>query len=129
MIPKRIRKSDIGVFLGDLSKEYVVFVPVMEEVVLFKKLHHEEFTFIEYHNFYIPPLKHFLFPPIWSRFIPYKYYEEYETQDNEKKAIFGLRPCDAQGLILLDKVLRDNEIYKDKRNKIFIIVIGCNTPR
>ncbi|MBI5664956.1 MAG: 4Fe-4S dicluster domain-containing protein [Nitrospirae bacterium] len=45
-----------------------------------------------------------------------------------KKALYGVRPCDAHSLVLLDKAIKDNDAYKEKRDNTLIIVEGCNMP-
>jgi len=49
----------------------------------------------------------------------------------EKRILFGIRPCDVYGLILLDKVFLGKTIdpyYATRRENTIIICITCNNP-
>lgn len=122
-----IKKTNIGELVGDLSGEYTVFIPLAdEEGVSFQKFSGQALALTGYSNSYLPPAKCFLFPPVWKKFIPCNI--EYMEDQGENKAIFGVRPCDAQSITLLDKALHDNEFYRNKRRRLLIIVTGCNFP-
>lgn len=110
-----------------MSREYSVFVPVNKDgFVSFKEFKKDKFSTIPYSNFYIPPAKGFLFPPNMKNYIDFPWEDTWLKPG--KKALFGVRPCDAQSLVLLDKVVKDNEFYTERRNNILIIVQGCNSP-
>jgi len=52
--------------------------------------------------------------------------------DNKKKVLFGVRPCDARSVKLLDNVF-NNDKYQDpyylaRRENTVIVGIGCNEP-
>ncbi|NOZ68227.1 MAG: hypothetical protein GXP46_03055 [Deferribacteres bacterium] len=124
---KIIKKANMEKFIGNLSGEYLVFIPSAdEEGVSFRKFSNKAPALTEYSNSYLPPAKCFLFPPVWKKFIPCNI-EDMEDQ-GENKAIFGVRPCDAQSITLLDRVLHDNAFYRNKRSRLLIIVAGCNFP-
>ncbi len=127
---KIVKKKNIGKFLDTISNEYSVFVPTgnNDDDVSFQRYCKDSFTLINYSNSFLPPQKCFLFPPIWKKFIKW-HFEDTKNQTDEEKALFGMRPCDAQSLTLLDRALNDNEFYIKKRKKLLTIVTGCNSPR
>ncbi|MCX7766190.1 MAG: 4Fe-4S dicluster domain-containing protein [Candidatus Sumerlaeia bacterium] len=47
--------------------------------------------------------------------------------------IFGIRPCDARSLLILDKVFSwdgvEDQYYFRRRNNALLLVTGCNEPR
>lgn len=50
----------------------------------------------------------------------------------EKQIVFGIRPCDVKSIRLMDLVFLtkgyEDEFYKNKRDKITLISIGCGKP-
>jgi ferredoxin len=56
----------------------------------------------------------------------------HEALSTEKAVIFGIRPCDAQSLELLDRVFSDERCvdpyYHTRRSNTLIIALACGTP-
>lgn len=53
------------------------------------------------------------------------------SPDEKPVALFGVRPCDAAGLLLLDKVFEGgtrDPYYSDKRAAGLVIALACNIP-
>lgn len=126
-IAKLLKKKDVGEFLQNVVKKCSVFTPAYKDsLVSFQNFNKDDFRLIEYSNFSMPPGKCFLFPKTWMKYVDFKFDDAWT--DTGRKVLFGVRPCDAQSLTLLDRALKDNEFYKDKRNNTFIIVMGCNHP-
>jgi sulfhydrogenase subunit beta (sulfur reductase) len=52
--------------------------------------------------------------------------------DDREKLIFGVRPCDAIGIALMDKVFCEGKFtdsyYKARRDKVTIVAIACDGP-
>jgi ferredoxin len=54
-------------------------------------------------------------------------------EDPPKRALLGVRPCDARAFVVLDKVFLQQGAYPDpyyrqKREKTLLIALGCNWP-
>lgn len=75
--------------------------------------------------------KEFLFPRTETLF-------SYELKDGEveltdpepmstDQVIFGVRPCDAAGLVRLDGVLMDDSFYAQRRARTAIVSMGCES--
>lgn len=85
-------------------------------------------------NFKIPPKE--IFFPRSEKILEYVQDEEVRVREvlppEEKKILFGVRPCDAKAILLLDKVFdspyRDPYYLRKRENTIFM-GIGCNLPQ
>ncbi|MCK4791186.1 MAG: 4Fe-4S dicluster domain-containing protein [Desulfobacteraceae bacterium] len=136
MKAKTINKKDIASFLDDLIKEYEVFAPIKRDVlVLFDTIGSGNEALLNYKNSKISP-KGILFPQSETLF---RYSSNKETVDFEvpsveekPRVIFGIRPCDARGLTLLDQVF-DGECkdpyYVNRRANTVVVSIGCTKPQ
>jgi sulfhydrogenase subunit beta (sulfur reductase) len=136
-----IAKKDMKRLVEAVLKNAVVCAPVNcnGEVRLVEVGHKTEISF-EYPNFKLP-IKREVFP--WCEVL-----YEYENEDTkkvpmlqEKKVIFGVRPCDAASLLMLDSVLLkspsqepenehlyDDPYYRARREATLIIAMACNNP-
>ena len=58
---------------------------------------------------------------------------EEPSEDDKDWVLFGVRPCDARGLVLTDEFLASGEHkhkpYMDKRRKTSVVGLACNHPR
>jgi sulfhydrogenase subunit beta (sulfur reductase) len=124
---KSLSKNKLEKFLAEIAREYTVFVPAKKNgFVSYEEFKKNKFLQLSYVNFDVPPAKGFFFPPLMKKYIDYPFEDAWLRPG--KKALYGVRPCDAQSLVLLDKAIKDNKHYKEKRDNILIIVQGCNSP-
>lgn len=124
---KSLPKHALEEFLQKIARNYSVFVPSRRNgFVSYSEFARNNFLKHNYSNFDIPPAKGFFFPPIMKKYIDYPFEDSWMKPT--KKALYGVRPCDAKSLVLLDKAIKDNDSYKGKREDTLIIVEGCNTP-
>ena len=133
MSNRLIDKSAITDFLDDLLKAHRVFAPVKRDgLVSFEPISEgDEALLDDSHNSKRAP-KEIFFPCSETLFA----YEEGEITNapltEERRVVFGMRPCDARSLILLDKVF-DAPDYQDpyyvtRRENTVVIGLGCNRP-
>ncbi|MBQ9931365.1 MAG: hypothetical protein IJO79_03350, partial [Firmicutes bacterium] len=58
--------------------------------------------------------------------------EEMPEMEN-MQVVFGMRHCDARGILCLDKVFLDDKFadpqYRDKREKTIVFALACNNPK
>ncbi len=87
-----------------------------------------------YRNTVVPPKAIFL-PPVEAMFSFQKdkegYHLELPASDEPKWLIFGVRPCDAKALAILDMTFSDayeDPYYLAKRNSGVLIGLGCTSP-
>jgi ferredoxin len=132
MKEKTIRKDDLMCLLAGLAGSCQVLAPVrkadslvFEEIVAGDEIH-----LFEYHT--KKSVKEAFFPQR-ERLFAYRGQETREPSFPDKERIlFGVRPCDARSLSLLDLVF-DGDDFKDpyycsKRDNTTVISIGCNQP-
>jgi len=133
---KKISKKDIGKLLTEWSKEFTVFVPSKENgVVMLAKWDGKDTSFLDwYRNTVIPPKAHFL-PPMEEMFHFQKdkqgYQLEQPASDGQKQLIFGIHPCDANALAILDMTFKDayeDPYYLSRRRNTLLIGLTCTNP-
>ncbi len=134
---KVIKKSELSVLIGELTKEYEVFAPVKERsIVSFERLSSENQACLDFRNTKKPP-KDVFFPQTETLFtyrIGEKDVEIVEAYGiRGKKVLLGVRPCDARSFVLLDKFFSSGEhkdvYYLGKRKNTTIFGLACNHPR
>jgi len=133
---KTIRKKDVASFLDSLVQDYKVFAPLRRDgLILFETIASGSEAFLEYQNSKMSP-KDMLFPQS-ERLFSYSSTKDevhIEAPPAEKmpQLIFGIRPCDAIGFTLLDKVFGGNHrdpYYKTRRDRTLVVSLGCVRPQ
>jgi len=136
MASKKIDKKDIGKLLTEWGREFTVLVPSSEDdSSKMAEWNGKDVSFLEwYRNTVIPP-KACLFPPMEEMFHFQKdeegYHIELPASDKRKQLIFGIRPCDANALAILDKVFEDgyeDPYYLSRRKNTLLVGLGCTNP-
>ncbi len=130
-----ISKSAIAGLLDKIIAEYQVFAPVKEGTYsLFKQIKSGAEADLSSKNTKTPP-KGILFPQsekLFSYSVTPEGTRVEECVDNGKKVVFGIRPCDAKSLLLLDNVFKNNQYedpyYMNRRANTILVGIGCNDP-
>ena len=132
-----IAKTEVVSLLNNLIREYKVFAPVEQNgFITFQEIHSGSEAFLDYINSKKPPKE--IFFPQSERLFSYDldrregWGVEEPALAEKPRIIFGIRPCDARSLVLLDNVF-DGKLYKDpyyadKRKNTTIIALGCNQP-
>jgi ferredoxin len=132
-----IDKTEVVGLLNTLIREYKVFAPAEQNgFITFQEIHSGSEAFLDYINSKKPPKE--IFFPQSERLFSYDLSKgegwsvEEPTFKEKQKIIFGIRPCDARSLLILDNVF-DEQLYKDpyytsKRKNTTIIALGCNQP-
>jgi len=132
----KINKKDIGKLLSEWSQEFTVFVPSRESgVVKLAKWDGTDTSFVDWYRNTVIPAKANLFPPMEEMFSFQKdskgYRIELPAVDEHKQLIFGIRPCDARALAILDMTFKDayeDPYYLSKRKNTVLIGLGCTNP-
>jgi sulfhydrogenase subunit beta (sulfur reductase) len=133
---KIIEKSELSTLIGDLTKEYEIFVPVKEKnLVAFERLSPGNEAHLDFRNTKKAPKEIFL-PQTEALF-------SYRTEDKDveivepsdakaRKVLLGVRPCDCRSFVLLDKFLSSGEYrdvyYLEKRGNTTIFGMACDRP-
>lgn len=137
MEKKLLLKDQLSEFYNILEETYNFYGPIEEKGnIIFRKIKNPEDMVLDYSNSKIPP-KNVVFPQNEILF-------EYKMNDDkieieepkdieEKKVIFGIRPCDANSFYLMKSFFKFGEyedtIFLRKRENTILIGIGCNNPR
>lgn len=127
MVIKELKKKDLTKFLDFLMKNYKVIAPV-------KKKHFHVFEIIKdskqvdltHHNT-VYPFNKFFFPK-YEEIFTFKNNKIKVNYNKEKRVLFGLRPCDSNALLVLDKIFLNNieePYYKLRRENTLIMVLEC----
>jgi sulfhydrogenase subunit beta (sulfur reductase) len=134
-LSRTLRKDRIEGFLERLLRERIVFAPVRKgEVILIREIDSSSQVVLEYPNAKESP-KSVFFPQRETlfRYRAEKGKAEVDVVSHRERGrvLFGIRPCDARGLLLLDKVFggdcRD-PYYADKRAGTVVVSLACDDP-
>ncbi len=136
MANKKLNKKNTAKLLGDWSKEFTVFVPSRETgIATIARWDGKDTSFLDWHRNTIVPSKAIFFPPMEEMFSFQKdkqsYHIELPSSNGQKQLIFGIRPCDANAMAILDKTFEDaykDPYYLSKRKNTVLVGLGCAKP-
>ena len=132
-MPKsKIKKNKIPEFVTAVSADYTFYGPkINDDKVAFGAINSPEELVLDYRNSIVSPKE--LFLPRAE--VVYEFDGQNFVNDtipDQKRVIFGMRPCDCRALIMLDKTFDTEEIkdpfYVNRRQNTVIISLGCNQP-
>jgi sulfhydrogenase subunit beta (sulfur reductase) len=126
---KILPKKDLKNFIESLMKKYEIIAPVKDGITKFKIIK----TKSDLNNLYLKeitlaPFKEFLIPEK-EELLNFKDGKAREVVKKPKKKtiVFGLRKCDLNAILILDKVMYDNN-YKIKRKNMVLVGLHCEHP-
>ncbi|MBU1486621.1 4Fe-4S dicluster domain-containing protein [bacterium] len=135
-----IDKKDIAGLLTELTGEMTVIAPVRKgDNLLFGPVSDGSEAVLDSVNTRLAP-KDALFPQCekMMTFTTDRQAEDAHTMQDvsepDKQVIFGVRPCDAAGFLILDKVFNqggaeyEDTYYLRRREKTTVVGLGCNKP-
>jgi len=134
-----LKKDKVAEALSALSKVSVVYAPVKNKrgLVEYKELGKDASTAdVRLDGKPDTPPKAILFPQT-ELLLTYKkkdgeFVVTPAKPDDREKVIFGVKPCDAIGISLMDKVFLGGKFtdsyYKARREKVTIFTIACDGP-
>ena len=126
-----LKKQNVSRLLDELRREYEVFYPTRDEegIVSFSNVGN---VVLDYSNSTLPPKD--LFLPQTETTFEFEKGAEFRLQPRVhilKRIVFGIRPCDVNSLILLDKVFSGDFLdpyYLQRRRNTSLIAINCTEP-
>jgi sulfhydrogenase subunit beta (sulfur reductase) len=134
-----IKKSDVLKIAEELGKEYQLYGPFVEKTsgqTFFDKVGSASEINLGAPIPSAPP-KQSVFPQM-ERILSYKYDSAKKSVEVKPdftvtpKALFGLRSCDLNGLLCLDRFFLGqefvDEVYRNHRKGMFIVTNSCTTP-
>lgn len=127
-----INKEDFSAFLERLKSDFEVIIPVKKNKSYFFEVMKsaKELDLDDYQNSIYPP-KDFFFSQSEVLF-EFKRDSKVKVKSEvkrRKRVIFGIRPCDYNGTLLLDEMFLgeyNDPFYKEKRENTIIMVLYCN---
>lgn len=134
-VKNKIQKRDLPKLLSEWSSEFTIYVPSQNGVTGWAQWNGKDTDFMDwYRNTNIPPKSIFL-PLIEKLFSFHRdkdgYHIEIPPLDVERKLIFGIRPCDARALSLLDMNFCnacEDPYYLAKRKGAVLVGLTCTKP-
>ncbi|MGD9116349.1 MAG: 4Fe-4S dicluster domain-containing protein [Dehalococcoidia bacterium] len=133
---KKVSKQDIAPLLKEWSQQFSVLAPSKAGgVAEMAAWDGQDTSFLDwYRNTVIPPKASF-FPPMEEMFRFRKGEEGFNIEpiarDGQKQLLFGIRPCDARAMAILDMTFEDAYIdpyYIEKRKNAVLVGMGCTNP-
>jgi ferredoxin len=124
--------KDFGKFVAALRRGYRVYGPVREgRATELRELTGDAAADFGYVNFRLPLKRHF-FPQseVIARWSGEGMADEPRVAG--RSVLFGIRPCDARSVTLLDRVFIDDQyadpFYQQRRESTLIIALACGAP-
>ena len=133
---KKVSKKDIAQLLKTWSQQFNVLAPSRDSgVAAMAEWDGKDTSFLDwYRNTVVPPKASFL-PPMEAMFRFRKDEEGYQIEppakNGQKQLLFGIRPCDARAMAILDMTFEDaykDPYYLEKRKKTVLVGLGCTNP-
>lgn len=129
-----IKKSEINNLLDNLAKEYRVYAPIAKgDDTFFEEI--GAGSQLRLGATPKKPAKEILFPQseeLFNYSVDGEGLRMDSQVDNTKTVAFGVKPCDARSMVLLDNVFKNDQYqdvyYLSRRNNTIIVTIGCNAP-
>jgi sulfhydrogenase subunit beta (sulfur reductase) len=133
---KKVNKQDISKLLSQWQKEFTVFVPSRQSGVAEMAVWDGQDTgFLDWHRNTVIPPKANILPNMEKMFGFHKeggsYSLESASPQEQKQLIFGIRPCDARAMSIIDKIFQDayeDTYYLNRRQNTLLVGMGCVNP-
>ncbi|MCK5850387.1 MAG: 4Fe-4S dicluster domain-containing protein [Kiritimatiellae bacterium] len=133
MNEKTIKKDDIGKLLRALEKDRTVYAPISDDkCISLSRLSPDSVVTLEYENFKMSA-KNFFFPQC-EVLCTFRQGAVCDVPvPDEKFVLFGVRPCDARSLMLMDKLFGEfgkskDPYYLQRRENSVVITLACSSP-
>ncbi len=133
---KKISKKDIARLLETWRQQFAVLAPSRESgVAAMAEWDGKDTSFLEWYRNTVVPPKASLLPPMEEMFRFQKDKEGYQIEpppkNEQKQLVFGIRPCDARAIAILDMTFEqayEDPYYLSRRNNILLVGLGCTNP-
>lgn len=131
-----LAKDQMSVLLEALLQDHEVFAPVNDDgVIAFRQVDSPQQVLLDYHNSTLPP-KGLFFPQTETLFAYSLERGQLALEEpqpaSRAQVLFGVRPCDARSLTMLDKVFRwdgtEDPYYLERRGRTTVVALACNEP-
>ncbi|MDI7252990.1 MAG: hypothetical protein QME89_10615, partial [Actinomycetota bacterium] len=133
MAVKKLNKDKEKEALQELTKFRLIAPAKSDEVVIFKQITDPGEAFLEYGNSTVPPKK-VVFPQTETLFRFQRGNPELREKNVEEEGttvIFGLRPCDARAMSIVDRLFSwdyEDPYYLKRRELTTLVGLACVEP-
>jgi sulfhydrogenase subunit beta (sulfur reductase) len=130
---KKLSKDKVKEALGELAKSRLVTPVKSDEVVIFRQITDPEEAYLEYGNSTVPP-KNIVFPQTETMFsfqLGDPELVEKNVEEEGATVIFGIRPCDARAMSIVDKLFSwdfEDPYYLKRREQTTLVGMACIEP-
>lgn len=132
----KTKKQDLKTLLEEWSLQYGVFAPSMTSGrARMSPWDGKDDTFLEWYDNTVTPGKYALLPPVEEMFSFTKDGQSQQinppAQSEQKRLLFGVRPCDAHAFTMLDKVFLNDckdPYFANKRQHTLVAGLACHSP-
>jgi len=128
-----LSKSDFPKVITEIIKKNNVYAPVKNnDTIIFDQIKKPSEMNLDFCNSKVPPKK-LLFHQTETlfKFTPGTKAKIESVDINENNVIFGIRPCDAKGLAILDHAFQgdfEDPYFLKRRKNTTLIGLSCNKP-
>ena len=128
-----LSKGNLAKFITELIKKNKVYAPVKSnDIILFEQINKPSEMNLDFCKTQVPPKK-LLFHQTETlfKFTPGTKAKIESTEIDEKKVIFGIRPCDAKSIAILDHAFQgdyNDPYFLTKRKNTVLVGLSCNKP-
>lgn len=133
MALRKLNKDKTGEVLKELAKFRLVAPAKSDDVVVFKEIEDPSEACLEYGNATVPPKK-VVFPQTETLFrfrLGSPELVEKNVEEEGTTVIFGLRPCDARAMTIVDKLFSwdfEDPYYLKRRKLTTLVGMACTKP-
>jgi len=129
-----IEKAYLTQWLERIGERYQLLGPTRDGVIQFRPLESSSELVLDYANSVVPPKN--LFLPQTECLFAFRreggsIILEPSGGLERERVLFGIRPCDARSLLLLDKVFNgdlEDTYYQEKRRGTTLVGLACPSP-
>ncbi|GBE19592.1 anaerobic sulfite reductase subunit A [archaeon BMS3Abin17] len=124
---KILPKKRLNEFLINLMRDYEVIAPIKDKNTKFQVLSKDNIKNLYLKDITEVPVKDYLMPES-ETILEFKD-NKYASREGKtrKRIIFGLRKCDLNSFLILDKVMYDKN-YRNRRKNAILIGLYCEYP-
>jgi sulfhydrogenase subunit beta (sulfur reductase) len=119
-----LKKADLPKFILLLQKKFEVIAPVRKgKIDVFDTIKSFDEINLNCTNTIYPPKQYFF--PDKEELFSYDKNKIEVNFDNKRRAIFGIRTCDVNGLVVMDMLFITDPYYRERRKNNLIIAMNC----
>jgi ferredoxin len=128
-----LSKTNLHKFIDELIKKNKVFAPIKNnETIIFNQIKKASEINLDYCNSEVPP-KALLFQQTETlfKFTPGTKAKIEPVDIDENNVIFGIRPCDAKSIAILDHAFQgdyEDPYFLKRRKNTVLVGLSCNKP-